>query len=646
MSQHLAYLLLGLGGGAAIAMLAIGLVVTYQASGVVNFAHAALGTYAAFAFFRFRQTGRFVWPVFGVPDLNLGGRPTVVTALLITLVVAALAGLFLALVVYRPLRTASPLARMVASLGVMLYLIEVCGKRFGPQGATALVIEPVLPTNLVRFTDDIAVYQDRLWLAGIAIVAAVALWVMMRLSPFGLATRAVAENERGAVLVGIPPDRIAALNWMLASMLAALAMILAAPVTKLLPVESSLLVVPAIAAALVGRFDNMLVAAGAALAIGMAQSDILNLRSDWGWLPDVDLQQGVPLLVILAVLTLRAGALPARGLLGQVPLPSARLPRGTTVIIAAAVAAAAAVTWWGGSQWRSAVIISAIAVITAMSVVVATGYVGQISLATTAFAGVAAFAMVKLTVEWGIGFPWAPLLAAAAATVVGVAIGVPAVRVRGVTLAMATLAAALAVEALLFQWEWFTGGIAGATVPPARLPGIDMGIQAIGDGYPRRAFGLLVVVVAACVLAFSVQFARSATMRRWIAVRDNERAARSVGINTAGVRIASFALSAFLAGIAGSLTAYQQGTLSTQTFGAFGAIVALAIVYLAGIASPLGAIVAGLMASGGVLTAALGRESSKYQFAVNGVLLVVAAVKLPEGIVGRLSAIGRRRRSD
>ena len=629
--------MLGVGGGAVVAVLALGLVVTYQSSGVVNFAHAALGTYSAFAFTNFRSTGRLVWPVFGVPDLDLGGRPTVITAMLAVIVLAGVIGLVLAVLVYRPLRLGSPLARMVASLGVMLYLIEVCATRFGPRGATSLVIRSVLPDGLVRLGDRIAIYQDRLWLAGVAVVSAVVLAAIGRFTRFGLATRAVAENERAAVMLGVRAEVVAAFNWVLASMLAAMAMILAAPITKLQPVETSMLVVPAIAAALVARFSSPLLAVGAALAIGMIQSEILYLQTIWAWLPDVGLQQGVPLVVILAVLALRAGALPARGTLGQIRLPSVAIPRGAGAFVVVAGALAGVVMWFGSSQWRTALIITAIGSLSALSVVITTGYVGQISLATSAFAGVSAFVLVKLSTEWGLGFPWAPLLATVVATLLGTAIGLPALRVRGLTLAMATLAAALAVENLVFPWSWLTGGVAGTTVPAPRLPGLDLDIQAIGDSYPRRAFGLMVIVVATLILWFAVQFGRSATARRWLAVRSNERAAAAIGVAVSRVKLQSFAMSAFIAGIAGALVAYQQRTLSVGSFGAFGSIVLVAIVYLAGIGTPLGALLAGIMASGGVLTVAMGQDASRYQFAVNGVMLVVAAVLLPDGIVGRLT---------
>jgi ABC-type branched-subunit amino acid transport system permease subunit len=369
----------------------------------------------------------------------------------------------------------------------------------------------------------------------------------------------------------------------------------------------------------------------------MVQSELLHLQSTIEQLPDVGLQQGVPLLVILVTLLVGSGNLPTRDSLRSIRLPSPHLPRRADAVVIAAMVAAVLVMVTGNSQWRSAVIISCIGSIAALAVVLPTGYVGQINLATTAFAGISAFTLVKLADGWGIPFPLAPLLASAVAAAAGLVIGLPALRVRGLTLAMATLAAAIAVEQLVFTWDWFTGGVEGSKVPAPSIFGLDLDIAAVGDAYPCRAFGLMVIAVTTIVLVGAVAFGRSAVVRRWLAVRGNERAAASLGISVTSVKLTAFACSAFLAGLAGSLTAYQRQTLSVRSFDSFGAIVALAIVYLAGIATPLGALVAGALATGGVVTLLAGAEASRYQFAVNGVLLVVAAIALPDGIVGRLS---------
>ncbi len=126
-------LLLGLGVGAVIAALAVGVVVTHRASNVVNFAHAALGTYLALVYYEFRSTGEIVQPLlvpFAPARFHLLDRPTVATALVVTLLLAAACGAACYLLVFRPLRTSPPLARVVASLGLMVYLIGVMDLRF------------------------------------------------------------------------------------------------------------------------------------------------------------------------------------------------------------------------------------------------------------------------------------------------------------------------------------------------------------------------------------------------------------------------------------------------------------------------------------------------------------------------------------
>ncbi|HMT62990.1 MAG TPA: branched-chain amino acid ABC transporter permease, partial [Microthrixaceae bacterium] len=202
MSATFESLLSGLGGGAVIASLALGLVLTYRTSGVVNFAHAAIGTYIAFAYFEFRETGDLVTPVLGLPArVHLVPRPTLATALVVAIVLAAALGALVYVLVVRPLRHQPPLARVVASLGLMLYLQEVVRLRFPIGGAGAVRRRPVLPTAPIRIGAT-TVSENRLLLAAFAVVVTAALALVFTRTRFGLATRAAADNERGAVLIG------------------------------------------------------------------------------------------------------------------------------------------------------------------------------------------------------------------------------------------------------------------------------------------------------------------------------------------------------------------------------------------------------------------------------------------------------------
>ncbi len=646
MAQHLQYLLLGLGGGAVLAALAIGLVLTYRASGVLNLAHAAMGMFCAFTYYQLRASGEILNPLpFGPARIPLlpgktfeDGREIFYrfkpgTALLITLALAALYGFVVYWLAFRPLREAPPLAKIVSSLGLFLYMRALAKMRLSTAGASGATRESLLPDDVVDLA-GIQIQQDRLWLTGLIVMLTGALAALYHHTRFGLATRAAAESEKGAVLVGLSPVALASLNWMLAAMLAAAAVILIAPISGLDATTTSMLVVPALAAALVGRFKSFTITTAAALGIGMIQSELLNLRSEWSWLPNIDLQTGVPLLIIILTMVARGESLPTRATLHEGRFPRSPSPRRTGIWAVTLGTVAAGAMLGLDSHWRSALIVTCTTALIALSVVVLTGYVGQISLMPMALAGVAAFTMIRLSVDWGIPFPLAPILAALLAVAVGLVAGVPAVRVRGMNLAITTLAAAVAIEQLLLKWDGFTGGAGGTRVPEPTLLGLDLGVSAAGSDFPRKPFGLLVIAVLALVAVAVANLRQSVTGLRWLSVRNNERAAASSGVDVRAVKLQAFAVSSFIAGVGGCMYAYGHQDISADSFVVFQSLALLAITYLSGIASVAGALLAGVFAEGGLLTAASGGSGSELQFAVQGLVLMVMAAVYPDGLTG------------
>ncbi len=644
MTTSIGFLLAGVGGGAVVAALALGLVLTHQSSGFVNFAHAATGMYVALAYFEFRETGDLVLPILGLPErVHLVPHPTLATALAVAVLLACALGALGYGLVVRPLRSAPPLARVVASLGLLLYFQETARLRFPVSGSSVVRRRPVLPATPVHVLGT-TVTANRVVLAGLVVTVTVVLVVVFRWSRFGLATRAAAHEERGALLMGISPHRVGVVNWMAATALGGLAVVLIEPISGISTATTPLLVVPALAAALLGRFESFGVTTATALGLGMVQSLVLGWAvrpgATWvpSWLPTTGVQQAIPLLLIVVVLAVRGDAIPGRATAFTTRRPPAPRPRLVMVTTAAVAGIALAALWLGDATVRHGVIVSSIATLTSLSVVVVTGYTGQISLAPLALAGIAGFTSLHLI---DAGVPFLLVLAAGAlvAAAVGVAVAWPATRVRGMSLGVATLAVAVAIEQLVLASTPFSGGVGGARVPRPTIFGWDVGISARGAGNFRPQFGAVcVVVVAACAGAVA-NARRNPTGLRWLAVRANERAAAAAGVDVARAKLGAFATSSALAGLAGVLTAFSVTTLSPTSFMVIGSLVAVALTYLAGIASVGGAVLAGLLAQGGFLTALTSGDSAGNgsTLAWSGLALVVAAIAAPAGITGLVS---------
>jgi ABC-type branched-subunit amino acid transport system ATPase component/ABC-type branched-subunit amino acid transport system permease subunit len=626
--DHVASLLLGLGNGGVYAALALALVITYRASGVVNFATGAIALYVAYTYAGLRR-GELLTPVPGLPKtMDVGAELGFAPAVAISLIVGAALGALLYALVFRPLRDAPPLAKAVASLGVLVVLQGVLAIR---QGTNPVSVAAIFPTDRWEL-GSVAVLADRFFLAMTVVGLAVVLAGALRFTRFGLVTRAAAESQTGAFVSGVSPDRVALVNWMLSAIIAGLAGILIAPVSPLTPVTYTLFVVPALAAAVVGRFQHLIPIVVAGIAIGMLQSEALSLAAQHSWLPQTGSFELVPLIVILVALVVVGAGMPVRGGLVRQRLGHAPRPRSLVVptVVGAAVGLLALLVTAG--SWRAAVIGTFIAAVIGLSLVVVTGYAGQVSLAQLALAGTAAFTLSGLTESWGVPFPFAPLLAALVAAVIGVAVGLPALRLRGLTLGVVTLALAYAIEAVWFRNADIVPSF-GARVTPPSLFGIDLGIGA-GHDFPRIQFGLVCLVSLVAVAWGVAVLRRSALGSAMLAVRANERSAAAVGVNVVRIKVLAFALASFIAGLGGALLAYRRGVVTFDSFTAIGGLALLSTAYLAGVTSVWGGINAGILAASGIVFIALDRwvELGEWFQVITGVLLIVTLIAHPEGI--------------
>ncbi len=640
MSQYILFLLLGLGSGATYAILGQGLVLKYRSAGVVDFAHGAVAMFIAYVFVNLRSYGELELPLVLLPHqikLSSTGLNTTL-AIAISLVYSAIFGLLLYVIVYRPLRNASPLSRICASVGIMLALQAIAVLNYSTEAVTT---NPIFPSSSLTVS-GVIFPEDRVFLTGVVVVIAVALSLTYRFTRFGLSTRAGAENDRGAALTGISANRIAAQNWVIATVLAGVAGIVIAPIASLDPTSYTLFIVPALAAALIGRFESFWIVALAGLALGCAQSVIDLQITKWTWLPQQGLDEAFPFIVIIIVMSLRSRALLARG--GEVAHHNPSVGRPSHPIRTSAVCfiVGLAMLFLLDNVLRFAFISGLTVTCVALSVVLLTGYVGQVSLAQMSLAGIGGFMLGHISHGWGLGFPFSLIIAGLCAVPIGLVIGLPALRLRGVSLAVVTLGFAAAMDAMIFSSEGFAGNTSGLPIKAPHLLGLNLSISQ-GQAYPRIIFGAMVLLVVILMGLIVARLRRGPAGRMLLAIRSNERAAASVGINVAMGKLMAFGMAAFIAGIGGALTGYMQGELTADSFAAFTSISLLAIVFVAGVGRIAGAVVAGVMFSAaGLFVTFLDIHLSvgKYQAIVAGVALVLTAVQNPDGLTSTATGKG------
>ncbi len=628
MEQVLLSILLGLGSGALIAGIALAVVLTYRGSGIINLSTGAIAMLGGYAFWALNSG-------------KLAALPTGL-AVLLALVFVLVVGALTEFAVYRPLRNSAPLAKLVASLGVLLIAQASMLLAFGvtPQPAAS-----ILPQNTVHLLGAV-VPIDRFILTGLVIVAAAVLAALYKWTRFGLATRAVSENESAAMLGGLSPNVISLTNTLLAALIAGALGILAASITSLDPSTLPLQIIPALAAALIASFTSFGIAVAASMGIGILYS-LLEYFSAQSWFPQ---SGGVSLpgvsdllvfLIIIGVLFWRGARLPGRGALVERRLPEAPRPRHLLRTGLICLVAGAVLLIIFPFDFREALINTLIGALMALSLVVVTGFVGQISVVQLALAGAAGFTISHMAVNFGITFPVAALAGIAVAVVIGLITAVSAVRVRGVSLAVATLAGAVAIENFGFVNSTWGGGLAGSPVPEPHWFGLDLGPNApfrgIDNNQPSPVFGwvALICCVALCIAVGYIR--RGKFGQRMLAVRSNERAAAAAAINPRTVKLYAFGVAAFIAGVAGSLYAYNFGSVSADRFDAVTALSLIAFAYAGGITLISGAVFAGLISAQALIPYALDKWfglNGNWFLLFGGVILIFTLLQNPEGVAG------------
>ncbi|WP_210593072.1 branched-chain amino acid ABC transporter permease/ATP-binding protein [Streptomyces sp. GESEQ-35] len=620
MDDILRFALLGLGLGALYALTAQGIVLIYRGSGVLNFAHGAIGMAGAYVQWELAmQHGVPYWP-----------------AVACGVVASAVLGLLTHLLVIRPLRRASSLARLVGTLAVFIVLTAVAVKRYGDS---VQLVPGKLPNRLLEIAGA-TVSEDRIWLLGIAVAVTAVLHVLYRRTLFGLGTTAVAENQSAAASLGWSADLIAAANWGLGSALAGLTGILIVPVIGLSVTGLTTLLLSALAAALVGRFSSFPVTLAGGLVIGVVQSELTRFGTDV-----TGLAASVPFLFIALVLVARGRALPLRGTFLD-RMPALGTGRVRPVPLVVAVAVGLLLVGVSSPLWADAITTTLVLSLIILSIVVVTGYAGQVSLAAYALAGTGAFIAGHTAADWGWPFELALLAGVLGTVPIGLLFALPAVRTRGVNLAIITLGLGTTLETMVFQNTDLatTPGSDGIAVGKQTL----FGISISGVDHPQRYAALvLVMFVAATLVVANVRRSRSG--RRLVAVRANERAAAALGIDVRSAKLYAFGLSSAIAALAGVLTGFRSTSVVLSEFASFDSITVLGLAVIGGVGFLVGPLFGATFAAGTV-GARFGDlvlpGLSEWMPLIGGIVLVLTLVGNQDGIGRELARqaarVGRR----
>lgn len=608
MDEFLRFALLGVGTGAVYGLSAQGLVLIFLGNRVLNFAQGAVALLAAYTFF----------------ECTTRGLPLLLGAV-VALVVAAATGAVIELAVMRPLRHTSSVTRLVATIGLLTVIQSAAALHYGD---TTKFVKGLLPNQPWHLTDTLVIGQDRAWVLVIGLVVTVALVLGVSRTRLGLATVATAENPTAVEVLGWSARTISLANWVLGSTLAGLAGILVAPMSGLSVTGMSQVVYCALAAALIGGFRSFGWAMAGGLLLGIAQAEAVRIHGDVGW------STAIPFIVIVAAVLIRGDVVRGRGGVRR-SLPAVGSGEIRLGWVAVAVAVAAAVILLSGHNAVDAVVTSLVVALIGLSVVVATGYAGELSLAQYALAGLGALAAASLADRLDAPFLVALGGGALAGLGGGAVVGLLSLRVRGDVVAIITVGVALAVQALVLENPRFTGGISGLAVPSPMLFGVS--IDAIE--HPQRFAG---VCLAICLLATLgvLNLRRGNAGRRLLAARSGERAAATLGISVPTAKLYALALAGALAGLAGALLAFRQPVLTFDGFTVDASMTLLGAVVLGGAGYVAAGVMGGFAVTGGLvfylLTLTGGQQ---YLPLVLGLVLVLNLVVAPDGVVpanGRL----------
>jgi branched-chain amino acid transport system permease protein len=607
-SSLLTFGVLGIVVGCIYALTAAGLVVTYTTSGIFNFAYGAIGMVAAFTY----------WQLYIAWHL-----PQLVALGLVLLVLAPLFGIGLERLVARRIHGQSLEVTIAVTIGLLVFLLGAANLLWNPQ-TTTRVLPPFMPGHSVKL---LSLYVTDQEVIVVAVTAAIGVGLRLFFSHtrIGVAVRAVVDSPALLSMSGTRPERVSQVSWALGTFLAALAGVLLAPIQQLNINALTLVIINAFAAAMLGRLKNLPLTVVGALILGLLVS-YAN-----GYLPATgafsEMESAIPMIMLFVVLVFLRQERLRTGVLSGLQVPRVPTGRQTVVYGLAFVALAAYLSGRlspldlaTGSQGLVYGLIL-------LSLVPLTGYAGQVSLGQMTFAGIGAYGMA---VAGHHGSLLGVLVAAAMAGGFGAVVAIPALRLRGIYLALATLAFAAAMDHLFFNQVF---GAYGGSLAVARVH--VPGIPTTSD----QAYFVLIAVVFAAVACGVLALRRSRLGRRLAALNDSPAACGTLGVNIAWTKLAVFVASAAVAGLGGVFYGGLQHQIDSGDFQVFNSLTLILLLLIGGRNTVSGAF---LGAMGFALFPVLQshwHSLSSLQYLLTGFAAVSIGIN-PNGVGGQMAAAG------
>lgn len=629
MSQALSYALPGIPYGCTFALVAIGLVLSYQSTGVFNFAFGAQAYVAAVAY----------------AELCSHGVARGVAGVLAILVLSPLLGVLMDRLIFSRIPTGNVAAKIISAIGLMVGLPALVTILAGPSDISS-------PPSLLFNVNTVVFHIDGTPIDGVqlstvlvTILVLIALTITLRRSVIGLEMRAAVESPRLLRLHGVSSRRVTTLAWATSSTLAGLAGVLLAPRYATVTIDNyTVLLVAAIAGAAIAGLESPVIAVLASVGIGVAMG-LTTGYAPAGSVWSTGLLSAIPFVLLLALLAFhpklrRLGASldplssvdpPPTPILSpdrSVMLTSSLKVLGPAVLIVMIVS----MMTWVPSTWVFVITGGLGLSLVFMSITLTTGAAGQVSLCQATFAGVGAFTAGQLATHQGVPVMTGAIAGGLAAAGAGLLAALPALRLRGLALSLSTLTIALLADAIAFPTAWIGGPPTGLTVPRPKLGSISFATDS------TRAYFLLVVLVVAITGFFVRRILRGTTGRGLAASRQSPIATAGIGFSPSLTRMVVFGLSAAIAGAGGAMYGSLLQVVSPGDFTYADSLLFVVIVVTVGSRTVAGAIEAGVAFA--LLTQLFGylpnRASPSSIVALLFALGSFTYASHPEGVVERL----------